>query len=350
VTIPGFRADVSVEADLIEEIARMKGLDAIPALMQPCLPSGSFADSHSWRREEVRNQLVGLGLTETVNYSFMSEKLAGLMNESYGVPLPNPVSADYCVMRGSLAPQMIDMLGRNLARQNHDCACFEIGKVFIGKGADIREEERICVGLMGRPGRYSLDKVRKAGNEEVFLWLKGIVEALASMNGRTVALKPFACSLLEDGAAAGIWIGENLTGWMGILSGGIRGDYRMMDPVAVAELDLGSVLQTPSRERGIKPLPAYPAVSRDIAVIVNESVLHEDILEVVKAVKCPELTRISLFDIFRGKGTGDGRKSMAYSFTFQASDRTLTDDEANGFRDRIRDGIVSKLNAEIREG
>ena len=350
VTVPGFRGDVTVEADLVEEIARMKGLDAIPPVMQPCHLSGNFSDAISWRREEIRSQLVSLGLTETVNYSFMSEKLAGLMTESQGVPLPNPVSADYCVMRGSLAPQMIDMLGRNLARQNHDCACFEIGKVFTGKGADIREEERICVGVMGHAGRYSLDRVGRIESEEVFLWVKGILESLCSANGRSMILKPGGNSLLEAGGAAEIVIGERQAGWIGVLSGAIRGEYRMLEPVVVAEIDLSTLLELPSKARGIQPIPPFPAVSRDIAVIVDEAVLHEQVLKVVSAIKCPELTRIELFDIFRGKGTGDGRKSMAYSFTFQASDRTLTDDEANGFRDRIRDGLVSKLNAEIREG
>ncbi len=350
VTVPSFRGDVTIEADLIEEIARMKGLDAIPAAMPGCHAVGTVDDQRSLRREEIRDQLIGLGLTETVNYSFLSKKLSEMLPDQPGVPLPNPVSADYSVMRGSLAPQMVDMLGRNLSHQNHDCACFEIGKVFSSGRGGISEGERICVGLIGHAGRYALDRVSKTKDEEVFLWGKGILEALIAINGRSMDLEPFSASLLKQGACARVMIDGAPRGWIGVLSDAARKEYRMIEPAVVGEIDLEAVIESPVREAGIDQIPVFPAISRDIAIVVSEDVAHGDILEAVQGIKCPELTRIELFDIFRGGGTGDGRKSMAYSFTFQASDRTLTDDEANGFRDRLRDGIVSKLNAEIREG
>ena len=350
VTVPEFRRDLTREADLIEEVARMIGLDAIPAIMPSCHPTGTLDDDKSWRREEIRDQLVGLGLTETVNYSFLSGKLASLVESDPGVVVPNPVSADYSIMRGSLAPQMIDTLGRNLAHQNPDCACFEIGKVFAGKKSSVSESERICMGLMGRGGRYPLDRMRKLADEEAFLWGKGLLESLVAVNGRAVSLSSCKMAHLAEGAAVEVSVDGKKVGWMGILAESIRADYRMLEPVLLAEIDLACIIDRPAAGREIAPIPTFPAISRDIAIVVKESVLHEQISKVIETVECPELTRIELFDIFRGRGTGDGCKSMAYSLTFQTSNRTLTDEEANGFLDQIRDELVNKLNAEIREG
>ena len=349
VTVPEFRRDLVIEADLIEEVARMKGLDSIPAIMPSCHAAGTMDDSRAWGREELRNQLVSFGLTETVNYSFLSERLASIVDSDPGVVLPNPVSADYSVMRGSLAPQMLDTLGRNLSHQNHDCACFEIGKVFRTADGSIAEGEHVCIGLMGKGGRYALDRMSKTTDEETFLWGKGIVESILAERGLKAELELSELSMLEPGAGVRILVDGKDSGWMGIVSSDVRSGYRMLEPVLIAELDVDILLHNEPKSRGIDVIPAFPAVKRDVAVIVEESVLHEDILNVIEGVKCPELTRIELFDIFRGRGLGDGRKSMAYSLTFQASDRTLTDEQANGFRDQIRDGIISKLNAEIRE-
>lgn len=350
VTVPEFRRDLTLEADLIEEVARMIGLDAIPAVLPSCSPTGTVDDRASWRREEIRDQLVSLGLTETVNYSFLSAKLAAMIKSEPGVTLPNPVSADYSIMRGTLAPQMIDMLGRNLAHQNHNCACFEIGKVFEAQGREIKESGRICVGLMGRGRRYPLDKVRKLSDEESFLWGKGLLESLVAANGRQLTLEPCTMQHLAAGAGVKVIIDGQEAGWLGGLAESIREEYRMLDSVILAEIDMDAIIEKPVIGRGIQPIPAFPAISRDIAIVVAEGILNAQISEVIEGVKCHELTRIELFDIFRGRGTGNECKSMAYTLTFQASNRTLTDEEANGFRDRIRDELVSKLNAEIREG
>lgn len=353
VVIPGFRRDVELDADLIEEIARIKGLDAVPAAMPSCYTVNSMDDTKAWERDALRDRFLSAGLVEAVNYSFMSEKLAARGSDvNPGVKLPNPVSADYSVMRGTLIPQMVDILGRNLAHQIPDCACFEIGKIFREKkgSAPIEEGERVCVGLMGKVGRYSMDRRAKLSPAESFLWLKGLLDHVFSATGLSMSFRPADLHLFERGSCVQILFGENHAGYMGVLSSELRGEYRMLEPVAIAEVDISYLHGSRLPRRSIAPLPAFPETKRDIAIIVSENTLHGDVVAAIEGADCPELTYIELFDIFRGKGTGEGMKSMAYSLTFQSSVKTLTDEEANAFRDRICGDLVEKLNAEIREG
>lgn len=353
VSVPPFRPDIEIQADLIEEVARIRGLDSVPALPPVCSAVAGVDDSISWNREHLRDSLVALGLMEVVNYSFTSPKLAALTASfSTGLVLPNPVSSDYSVMRGALAAQMTDLLGRNLAHQQQNCACFEIGKVFEKQPeGQFTEHEHLCIGLMGKAGRYAMDRVAKARPEEVFLWGKGIIQSIFSMRNISFVLNTFQSPLLEPGTAVQISEkGGAVIGWMGLLSGAVRSEYRMLEPVLLAEIGISGLISRAEHCPQTRPVPAYPFMMRDIAIVVNESVSNGDIVSAIAGINCQYLTQIELFDIFRGEGFGTGRKSMAYSLKFQAFDKTLTDMEVNKFRDQVRDVLKNKLDAEIREG
>ena len=353
VEAPPFRPDLCVEADLIEEVARLYGLERVPETIPKSRISPEADDTRTRAISACRATLVGLGLTETMNYSFTAPALL----DRFGGPsdqrlvLPNPVSAEHSVMRDSLAPQMAETLARNLARQVTSAAFFELGKAFrVVEQKRRGEQDMLCVGLMGSAGRAG-EIGRKAPDEEdVFLWLKGIVEQfLSSQHFRMVEFAPMTAPWMAPGWGISVSVGDTVIGSLGLLKQGIRQEWRMDEPVGIAELALEPVLAGVFALPDLQPVPAYPGIIRDIALIVNESVRHADIFETIQKVGPTELTRIELFDIFRSDGVGEGRKSMAYSLTYRSLDRTMTDEEANACHAVISDALKSELNAEIRE-
>ncbi|MBU4199765.1 MAG: phenylalanine--tRNA ligase subunit beta [Verrucomicrobia bacterium] len=376
VQAPTFRPDLETEADLIEEIARMHGLDNIPA-RAPSHGGGVPADDRPTRAVmRCRSLLIGLGLSEIVNYSFVCEDLLNRIDTGAAdrrIVLPRPISADHSILRPWLLPQMIDTLGRNRSRQIAEAAFFELGRIFLKNPAGaLCEEEHLAVGLMGAVGRSGLEKRRPLREEDSFAWLKGILEALGAALSFPLhsprqqdAVPGIALSPLPPGSAAPegfplhcfkdhcrmsiILNGENC-GVLGLVTDEIRRDYRILEPVAVLEIRLAPLLrhawETPSAER----LPVYPAVTRDIALRVGKDIKHEVIIRTIWKMAPKELTDIRLFDIYKSVELGVGFKSVAYSLTYRSAERTLTDDAVNSLHECVKAGLRSELKAEIREG
>jgi phenylalanyl-tRNA synthetase beta chain len=349
---PSFRPDLRIEADVIEEIARVYGLDRVPASD----PIGRVVmDADDTRPRAVaacRECLVGLGLSEIMNYSFLSVQALdrfGADTADRRVALLDPVSADHGVMRDSLIPQMAESLGRNVTHQEMNAACFEIGRVFFREGGKIREEERLAVGMMGLPAA-TLAERRPVTPEDAFLSLKGRLEELLRVHNVTGAeWAPGAHPAFETGWCVAISVNGKCAGSMGLLTAGIRHHWRIQNPVAIAEVRLDSVISQVSRNKVFTAIPVYPSVARDLAVIVDESITHGESARVIRSGAPAELTSIDLFDIFRSDEIGERRKSMAYSLTYQSAERTLTDEETNRQHGAIMERLRSELGAEIRE-
>ena len=363
VEIPAFRVDIAQEADLIEEIARIHGLDKVPS------PNAIIAmgadDSATRAQRALRTNLVGLGLSEIMNYSFLSEKLLNLVG--YGDPagrvvLPNPISADHTVLRDAFIPQMIETLGRNRARQAREAALFEMGRVFFKNGeGKPDEEERLCVGLIGPVGRAGILKNHPVTDGEMFQWIKGILEELCrsqhveekvrgGLHRAALELKPCESPCFESGRAVTVVLAGEACGVMGLVSERVRAEWRLVDPVAVMELRIAPLLKRALRVPVTAPVGTYPGVDRDVAMVVDDGVSHEGVLNVTWNVAPPELVDIRLFDVYRGENLGKGRKSVAYSMTYRSMARTLTDEEVNTFHDRVKAALKTELGAEIREG
>jgi phenylalanyl-tRNA synthetase beta chain len=355
VKVPSFRGDIRIEADLIEEVARMHGLDQVPVAM-PSAALGQGVDPHPPRKvARCRDQLIGLGLTEIMNYSYVSEDLLkafGHHDALRTVVLPNPVSSEQSHLRRQLIPQIVESLGRNMSRQVDRAALFEIGRVFIARdGGEIKEEDRVAIGLMGPVGRSGFEARRAVENDEMFLWIKGIVEEICrNQNAVTVSFTPTNDVAMESGWAVELSINGRPCGMLGLISESIRSEWRISGAVGVAELDLAMLVATSLETVRIESVPVYPSVSRDIAIIIDESVRHEEILGAIRSAGPVELTEIILFDIFRNKRIGHGKKSMAYSLIYQSVERTLTDEEVNGYHRSVMDALQGQLDAEIREG
>lgn len=371
---PSFRPDLIGEADLIEEVARLHGLDKIPARAPSC--GVSLADDRPTQaRMRCRAQLIGLGLSEIMNYSFLAPTLLNRFDEGGAarrIVLEHPLSTDHSVLRPWLLPQLIDALGRNRSRQISAAAFFEIGRVFYSDDSlpakKSSEEERLAIGLMGAVGRNSLEKQAPLKDEDLFGWLKGILEALlAGLAWRPlaggyagVALAPLqAEALIAAGFPArcfqrrrwlSIALDGKLCGVLGLISEEIRNTYRILEPLAALELRLRPLLEHVWQTPAAQALPIYPSVSRDIAISVSNDVQHASIVRAIQKISPKELTDIQLFDIYTSEKLGSGRKSMAYSLTYRSAERTLTDEEVNVLHKYIKAGLRDELKAEIREG
>lgn len=355
VQVPSFRVDLEQEVDLIEEFARIHGLDKVPAPAPRAEIVPAADDRPVQALAACRAHLVGLGLREIMNYSFVSEPLLNQFDPSDAarrLVLPNPVSADQGILRTHLAPQMVETLGRNLARQIAEAAFFEMGRAyFLDAQGRLAEEERAAIGLMGPVGRTGLERHRAATDEEMFLWVKGVWESLAkALNVTSWSQREASCPYMEDGRAASVLEGGEVVGVMGLVRADIRKEWRMTGPVGIMELRLGPLLGRVFEVKPFAPLAAFPSITRDAALIVDQNVKHEQIMDVVRRVAPKELERIELFDIFSGAGIGAGRKSLAYSFTYRSLTRTLTDDEANGFHESVKHALKRELGVDIREG
>lgn len=353
--IPSYRVDVDCEADLVEEIARMNGLDALPDVLPATTIVPDADDSPVRATTECRHTLVSLGFSEILNYSFTSPATLNAFSPSAAVMrivLPNPVSADYSVMRDSLIPQMIETMGYNHSHGNQTASLFEMGRVFFKdpKGV-LSEEDRVCVALMGYAGRSGIDSTRAVEPAESLLWLKGALEALITrLHAPSMRLEPIECEGFEPGFAAKIIIAGREAGVFGMVSTALRHKWRISSPLAVAEIRRDTLTGNVFKVVSAKDVPTFPATTRDIALIAGEGVTHEQIMKVIKKAAPPELSEVKLFDIFKGKSLGQGKTSLAYSLEYRAADRTLKDEEANAFHERIKSTLKSTLSVEIREG
>ncbi len=352
--IPSWRLDLECEADLIEEIARMQGLDRLPDVTPVAIAVPGVDDAPVRAATLCRQTLLGFGISEAMHYSFLS---AGELdafdatNRETRLVLPNPVSADYGVMRGSLLPQLVQSLGRNHARQMEAPALFEIGRVFGHDAAGgPTEEARLSLGICGPFGRGVLDRRRAVENDESMLWLKGIVEALlarlhAGAPGFVLAEHP----AFEAGWGVEIVLDGAVIGRMGLIRPTIRHAWRMHAPMAVAELKLEPILAKVGQQIPLRPVPAYPSVRRDLALLAPMSLTHAVIVAAIRQAAPNELTDIRLFDIFVPKETKGVKRSLAYTLEFRSAERTLTDDEVNAACQKIMAAVKDTLGVEVRE-
>lgn len=350
--VPSYRVDVDCEADLIEEIARMNGLDALPDVL-PTTTIVPTADDSAIRAASLcRRTLCQLGFTEIMNYSFTAPAILDAFQPSTAdsrIVLPNPVSADHSVMRDSLIPQMLDIMSYNNSHGTQTASLFEMGRVFYkdAKGA-YAEEDRVCVGMMGYAGRAATDCVRPVEAGEAILWLKGALESLTHrLHTPPMTMKAADIEGFDKGCAAVIVIAGRPAGVIGLINSDVRKKRRIMSPLVIAELKRSVLLTNAFKVVNAKDVPMFPASTRDIALISGAGVTHEQLVQVMKKAGPAELTGITLFDIFKDKKL-NGRTSLAYSLEFRSPERTLKDEEVNAALDKIKSALKAKLQVEIR--
>jgi phenylalanyl-tRNA synthetase beta chain len=343
-TIPTFRVDLKREVDLIEEIARLYGIDKIPSTPPRGARGEHPFDAVYDQLAEVRQILSAQGLSEACGQTLISETSAKLIDPN-AVALENPLSSDMNVLRPSLLPGLLDSLRHNLHHKNHDVGLFEVGRVFT----TAKEERRVAIALTGARAPLFWSGSERDAKMDIFD-LKGIVETLFEQFGLrglawTRATQP--SGLFVESAT--VTLGKLTLGSLGQLQPLLARRYDLRDPVFLAEFDLDLLLARRAASKSLKALPAFPGIRRDIAMVVPDSVTHDAVASAVKQLKPQNLESLELFDVFRGKNIPEGQKSVAYAFHYRNPERTLTDAEVNTAHERIVAEFKSRLGAAIRE-
>jgi phenylalanyl-tRNA synthetase beta chain len=334
-------------ADVIEEVARSYGYDRIPETrMADALPPQIGNPVYEWE-ERVRDLLVNLGLQEVVNYRLTSpERESRLASYDEYVELANPIAPERRVLRRSVLASILESAERN-ARAG-SVAMFEIGSVFVPVKDGLPDEpHRLAILMTGLRHATAWDVKESAPFD--FFDLKGRIEHLLSgLRYTGVSFAPIdSVSYLHPGKAAQVVLNGQVIGVLGELHPLVKEKYEFGDaPVIVAEFDLDGLYKV-SPIYGVTPVPEVPPVLEDIAVIVDESLPAERIESLIRQTGGKTVTQVRLFDVYRGEQIGVGKKSLAYSLTYQ-SDRTLTDAEAAAIRTKIVRRLEHELGAKLR--
>jgi phenylalanyl-tRNA synthetase beta chain len=349
--IPTFRVDLKRETDLIEEVARLHGVDKIPATPPRGAIGSNPFDAVYDQFAIVRRLLSGLGLDEAQGQTLIADAAARLVTPQ-PVALHNPLSSDMNVLRPSLLPGLLDALRHNLNRKVDSVALFELGRVFTRPeppGHTIRESVRLAIALTGprSPGFWGgADRDAKSDLYD----LKGILEAFLEQIGLravTFTRRDEGSPLFLESATLALG-GKVILGEFGSMAPALARRYDLRDPVLLAELDLDQILARRSATRQFKSLPPYPSVRRDLAIVVAEPIAHETILHTVRKARPANLEQVELFDVFRGQHVAAGYKSMAYAFTYRHPGRTLTDAEVNSTHEALVAHLTQSLGAHMR--
>ncbi len=254
------------------------------------------------------------------------------------------------VLRPSLLPGLLNSLRHNLARNNHDVALFEIGRVFTNVNGQTKEERRVAIALTGQRALSFWSGDDREAKFDAFD-LKGVVEDLIEHFGlRGIQFSKRAESTPLFLESAGIALGGKLQlGELGQLLPTLAKQYDLRDAVFLAELRLDELIARGNPSKSFKALPQFPASRRDVAMLVPEATTHDAVLLAIKQAKPANLESVELFDVFRGKNVPEGQKSLAYAFTYRGTDKTLTDAEINAAHTKVVESFKTQLQATTRE-
>lgn len=357
VIAPTFRPDLEREIDLYEEVLRLYGMDRIPST----LPSGSGrlgVKSPAQRiMDKINNTLRAAGLNETMTYSFADphelEQLR-MPTEGLGVPveLLNPLNAEQSIMRQSIIPGLMRSVSYNQNRGVHNVQLYETGIVFFGAEGkkSPKERQRLAVVMAG-----AMDDPAWNNKPAPFDFFdgKGVVESLmrelAIAKPRFTALSPEDAPHLQPGRAAQVLSGGTVLGWLGEIHPLACEAFEAQAPVVAFELDLDALIKCARPARDYVDVPVFPAVTMDVAFVVDESVTHEQLMRCIASAGGKLLDTVQLFDVYRDEErVGTGKKSMAYALEYRAADRTLTTEEVDKQHARLIKKVCGATGAEVR--
>jgi phenylalanyl-tRNA synthetase beta chain len=357
---PPHRLDIGTgatgKADLLEEIARIHGYDNIPLSYLPDDLPEARSDRALEIETQVRHILVRLGLQEVVNYRLTSpEREARLYPAGVEIPsldylgVKNPLSPERSVMRRSLLASILETLEKN-ARLRERQALFEIGPVFLPKAGQILPDEplRLSIAITGLRLPPAWDTKENPNLD--YYDLKGILEALLEeMHIGEISFSPGEHAAFHPGKCAEVRAGETPLGVIGELHPLVKEKYDFLSPpVLVADFDLQALIACAVSRHEVTPVPTYPPVMEDIAVIVDESTPAVEVEAAIRQGGGQRLKALRLFDIYRGGQIGVDKKSLAYSLTYQAEDHTLNSEEASQIRQKIIRHLEQTLGARLR--
>ena len=353
VQIPTRRPDLMMEVDLVEEVARLYGYDRIPATLPwgQQLP-GALTKEQKLRRD-ARHMLRELGLNEVVTYSLTSDEAEQEIASLYDlqpIRVAMPMSKEHAVLRTTLLPQLVKVAAYNVHRGNERVQLFEVGKVYLTQEetlTDLPEERLQLAALIAGPKAASIWKTPQVDAQN-FYELKGILESVLERFGvRDAEYQAADLNGFHPGRTALCVVEDEVIGVLGQLHPKLSKEYDLSEPV-VLQLDLEKLLKK-DLQVIYEPIPRYPAVTRDLAVTVDENVPAGRIEAGIRKVAGELLESVTLFDVFTGEQIGEGKKSVAYSLVFRTNERTLTDEEVHQIHERIVHYLTEQFGAQLRQ-
>lgn len=345
---PSHRFDINIEADLIEEISRIIGYEALPVTQPVATLSMLEATETQSSDKRLKQRLIDRGYSEAISYSFVDSDLQHLLlPNATAVALKNPLSSEMSVMRTTLIGGLLKALLHNQNRQQSNVRLFEIGLVFHQQGEKalsfdaIAQQERLALVLSGQ--RFPEGWANTADLVD-FFDLKGDLEALLGAQGLTFQ----ACDIsgLQIGQSARILKDNVPLGQIGLLEASVADQFDLRAPAYVAEIDLSLALR--QHVPTVQEVSKYPFVRRDIAILVARSVTATAVRSVIEMSAGDALLHLKLFDVYMGKGIDPNEKSVGLGLTFQHPSRTLTDEEINTAMAEVVQALASQLQAQLR--
>ena len=333
VNVPTRRVDVTREVDLIEEVARHYGFDRLPSTFPPLVVAPPPVDPRIGRARHLRNVMTAAGFSEAMTFGFMgSSAAAPFAAEGELVPIANPLSENFAVLRPSALPGLIDAVAHNRRREQRDVRLFEIGARFSRARGERRSLACAWTGA-------AVSEHWSGGARDVdFFDIKAVVERVADALRINVRTEVHGEGWLVAGRSAAVMTDGVRIGVLGQLAPAIVEAHGLpvQDAVYVAEIDLDEAEAAAPKDEGrVEPLPRYPSVTRDISILIDETLAAEAVRATVRSAAPPTLVQIREFDRYQGKGVPDGKISLSLRLTFRASDRTMTDTEVQSAMDNI---------------
>lgn len=349
--VPSWRFDVSIEEDLIEELARVHGYDNLPVLAPQMDMHLKPATELRTGIKALRHCLADLGYQEVVTYSFVEAELDQALSGLVEVPgyqpvaLANPISQDMAVMRSNLWPGLIKTLKHNQNRQQTRLRVFETGLVFTNINNKLEQKLKVSSLVWGAATPEQWGQGARAAD---FFDLKGDVEVVLGLAHDTAAWRLVAEThpALQPGQTARIYRGEQPVGWIGALHPTIAQAIDITGKVLLAELDYELISAAALTK--VQDVSRFPAVRRDLALIIDEHVESAAVLDQLRQSAGPDLLEIGIFDLYQGHNIAAGKKSLALGLTFQHPSRTLSDTDINPIIDNCINALQAKFKAELR--
>ncbi|MGL4790173.1 MAG: phenylalanine--tRNA ligase subunit beta, partial [Anaerotignaceae bacterium] len=335
VTVPTFRPDLEAQADLAEEVARFYGYDKIEPTLAAGTPTVGKKTYPQTICHVVKKAMISNGLCEAMNFTFESPKVFEKLNISQDSPLrnvvkiSNPLGEDFSVMRSTTLNGILNSLSTNYNRRNEEAGLFEIGKIYIPKSLPLTqlpdEPQKLTIGMYGK-----MD----------FFTLKGITEYLFNTLGMEVEYSPEKeTPWMHPGRTANIKVNGEVFGYLGELHPQVAKNYSIGTKVYIAVIDIDTLVNNSKMVSVYKPLPKFPAMTRDISMVIKEDVFVKEIETAIKEKGGKLLENVTLFDVYQGTQIEKGFKSVSYSITFRAPDRTLVDEDVNKVMKKILENL-----------
>ena len=336
VLVPSFRDDVKHKADLAEEVARLYGYNNIPITLPKANPKATLTAEQKFERSAVR-AMLGLGYNEIISYTFVSPKFYDNINLPADSPLRrsvtilNPLGEDTSMMRTTALPSMLQILQNNYANRNMDCSIFELAKEFTPKESvdELPDEKvKLMIGAYGKNGDFYTFK----GQIDALLKALSVGKAKYEAVTDNPSYHPGRCAKLS--------VNGTVIGIMGEVHPLVMQNYGMKTKAYVADLDMPAMMSLADTDRHYHPLPKFPAVTRDLALVCDEAVTVGSIAEVIEASCGSLLEKVQFFDVYRGAQVGEGKKSVAYSIVLRSETGTLSDKEADAAVEAILNNLA----------